>query len=36
MILADVLENVTAMTVPENRGAGSKERPGGTKKRTTN
>lgn len=36
MILPDVLEHISAMTVPENRGVGSKERPGGTKKRTTN
>lgn len=33
MILADVLERVTAMTVAENRGVGSKERPGGTRNR---
>ncbi len=36
MIFAEVLEYVAAMAVPENRGAGSKERLGGTKKRTTN
>ncbi len=36
MILADVFERVAAMRVAEIRGAGSKDRPGGTKKRTIN
>lgn len=33
MIRADVPEHVIAMTVSENRSVGSKERPGGTRKR---
>lgn len=36
MIRADVPKHVTAMTVSENRSVGSKERPGGAKKQTTN
>ncbi len=36
MILADVLEHISAMRVAEILGAGSKDRPGGTKKRTAN